>query len=84
MGRRVRDLALFDLAISSKLRGCDLVSPRVSDSLKKGKFTSIEYRRIQPIGGGVALTAGVNRIWYEADSAKFHGTGIRLGLTFQP
>ena len=28
---RVRDLALFDLAIDSKLRGCDLVAIRVSD-----------------------------------------------------
>jgi integrase len=29
--RRIRDLALFDLAIDSKLRGCDLVALRVSD-----------------------------------------------------
>lgn len=29
--RAVRDLALFNLAIDSKLRGCDLVSPRVRD-----------------------------------------------------
>jgi hypothetical protein len=26
--RRTRDLALFNLAIDSKLRGCDLVVPR--------------------------------------------------------
>jgi integrase len=30
---RYRDLALFDLALDSKLRGCDLVSLRVSDVL---------------------------------------------------
>jgi len=29
--RRSRDLALFNLAIDSKLRGCDLVLPRVND-----------------------------------------------------
>lgn len=29
--RRVRDLALFDLGIDSKLRACDLVRPKVSD-----------------------------------------------------
>jgi integrase len=29
--RRTRDLALFNLAIDSKLRGCDLVALRVSD-----------------------------------------------------
>ena len=31
VGRRARDLALFDLALDSKLRGCDLVRLRVSD-----------------------------------------------------
>ncbi len=31
MGSRVRDLALFNLAIDSKLRSCDLVKLRVSD-----------------------------------------------------
>jgi len=30
-GRRIRDLALFNLAIDSKLRGCDLVDLRVRD-----------------------------------------------------
>ena len=29
--RRTRDLALFNLAIDSKLRGCDLVALRVDD-----------------------------------------------------
>jgi len=29
--QRIRDLAMFDLAIDSKLRGCDLVSLRVDD-----------------------------------------------------
>ena len=28
---RIRDLALFDLAIDSKLRGCDLVALRIAD-----------------------------------------------------
>ncbi|HKC03974.1 MAG TPA: hypothetical protein VKC17_11820 [Sphingomicrobium sp.] len=50
---------------------------------EKGKYNNIEYRRVQPIGGGVGSMVGVNRIWYEADSAKFHGTGVRVGLTFE-
>jgi len=29
--KRFRDLALFNLAIDSKLRGCDLVGLRISD-----------------------------------------------------
>jgi integrase len=34
--RRIRDLALFDLAIDSKLRGCDLVALRVDDVAPNG------------------------------------------------
>lgn len=36
LSRRVRDLALFNLAIDSKLRGCDLVSLRVGDVAPHG------------------------------------------------
>jgi integrase len=31
LGKRIRDLAMFNLAIDSKLRGCDLVNLRVQD-----------------------------------------------------
>jgi len=34
--RRVRDLALFNLAIDSKLRGCDIVAVRVDDVAPNG------------------------------------------------
>jgi hypothetical protein len=33
--RRTRDLALFNLAIDSKLRGCDLVALRVDDVARR-------------------------------------------------
>ena len=33
---RIRDLALFNLAIDSKLRGCDLVCLRVTDVAQTG------------------------------------------------
>ncbi len=36
VGCRLRDLALFDLALDSKLRGCDLVRLMVSDLLSPG------------------------------------------------
>jgi integrase len=36
MERRVRDLALFNLAIDSKLRGCDLVALKVDDIAPSG------------------------------------------------
>jgi len=34
--RRLRDLALFNLAIDSKLRGCDVVAVRVDDVAPNG------------------------------------------------
>jgi len=34
--RRLRDLALFDIALDSKLRGCDVVSLRLPDVLASG------------------------------------------------
>lgn len=40
LGHKVRDLALFNLAIDSKLRACDLVKLRVSDVSHGGQMTS--------------------------------------------
>ena len=37
-GRRLRDRALFDLAIDSKLRGCDLVRMKIGDLVSGGQF----------------------------------------------
>jgi hypothetical protein len=37
MKRRKRDLAMFNLAIDSKLRSCDLVSLRVDDIASGGR-----------------------------------------------
>src|SRR3954462_8534710 len=34
---RLRDRALFDLAIDSKLRGCDLVKVRIGDLVSRGR-----------------------------------------------
>ena len=36
VGHRLRDLALFNLAIDSKLRGCDVVTIRVEDVAAHG------------------------------------------------
>ena len=40
MDNNVRDLALFNLALDSKLRGCDLVRLRVSDVTHSGRVMS--------------------------------------------
>ena len=36
LGRRIRDLALFNLAIDGKLRGCDLMALKVDDVAAAG------------------------------------------------
>jgi hypothetical protein len=41
MNRRKRDLAMFNLAIDSKLRGCDLVSLRVDDVASGGRVRDL-------------------------------------------
>ena len=40
LARRARDMALFNLAIDSKLRGCDLVSLRVRDIVQGQRVAS--------------------------------------------
>jgi integrase len=51
--RRVRDRALFDLAIDSKLRGCDLVKIRIGDLMSAGSFrdraTVIQQKTGRPV-----------------------------------
>ena len=38
--RRLRDRAMFDLAIDSKLRGCDVVKVRIGDLVSGGRVRS--------------------------------------------
>ncbi len=40
LGNRIRELALFNLAIDSKLRGCDLVKLKVSDISQRNHIAS--------------------------------------------
>src|ERR1051325_11585368 len=40
LARKTRDLALFNLGIDSKLRGCDLVALRVCDVAQGGRVAS--------------------------------------------
>ena len=51
--RRKRDLAMFNLAIDSKLRGCDLVSLRVDDIAVGGhvrdRATIIQHKTSRPV-----------------------------------
>jgi integrase len=51
--RRVRDLALFDVALDSKLRGCDVVSLRLGDIIAAGalrrRATIIQQKTGRPV-----------------------------------
>jgi hypothetical protein len=48
---RKRDLALFNLAIDSKLRGCDLVAVRVDDVAPSGyRWIARPFGRRRPDG----------------------------------
>ncbi len=51
--RRLRDLALFDLAIDSKLRGCDLVRLKIGDlvvnATARHRATVIQKKTGQPV-----------------------------------
>jgi hypothetical protein len=38
--RRLRDRAMFDLAIDSKLRGCDIVKIKIGDLVSGGRIRS--------------------------------------------
>lgn len=52
-GRRTRDLALFNLAIDSKLGACDLVKLRVADVANAGTISSravvLQQKTGQPV-----------------------------------
>jgi len=51
--KRIRDRALFDLAIDSKLRGCDLVKMRIGDLVSGGSLrnraTVIQQKTGKPV-----------------------------------
>jgi len=51
--RRVRDLALFDIALDSKLRGCDVVALRLVDIMAAGalkrRATIIQQKTGRPV-----------------------------------
>ena len=51
--RRVRDLALFDIALDSKLRGCDVVALRLADIMAAGalrrRATVIQQKTSRPV-----------------------------------
>jgi hypothetical protein len=66
--RRTRDLAMFNLAIDSKLRGCDLVALRVGDVAPNGvrgrpsHRPAEENRPARSVRADRGHTSGVGRL----------------------
>jgi len=68
---RLRDRAMFDLAIDSKLRGCDLVKVKIGDLVSGGRVRSraiviqqktgqpVQFERLEP--GRVSMLAWLER-----------------------
>ncbi|MCP1232280.1 tyrosine-type recombinase/integrase [Acetobacter indonesiensis] len=68
--QRVRDRALFDLALDSKLRGCDLVSLRIGDIVTSGQVrhraTVVQQKTRRPVQFEITETARESvRAWLE-------------------
>ena len=64
--RRTRDLGLFNLAIDSKLRGCDLVALRVNDVAPNGyaadRANVCQRKTSRPVRGNGGNAAGTGRL----------------------
>jgi integrase len=87
--RRVRDRALFDLAIDSKLRGCDIVKIRIGDIVSGGcirnRATVIQQKTGRPVQfelmatARASLTAWLERRGGSADDYAFPSRVDYLG-----
>ena len=79
--KRIRDLALFNLAIDSKLRGCDLVRLRVGDVTQGGKILNramvMQRKTGQPVKFEIteqtreAVSAWINKSGSRAEDYLF-------------
>lgn len=59
--RRLRDRALFDLAIDSKLRGCDLVRMKIGDIVSGGADPSTRNRDAAENGSACSIRTASRR-----------------------
>lgn len=87
--RRLRDRALFDLAIDSKLRGCDLVKIKIGDIVSRGSIrnrsTVIQQKTGKPVQFEImtearkSLTAWLDRRGWNVDNFVFPSRVDYLG-----
>ena len=72
---RLRDRALFDLAIDSKLRGCDLVKVRIGDLVSGGRVRNramviqqktkrpVQFELLEPARSSLLAWLELERLW---------------------
>ena len=82
---RLRDRALFDLAIDSKLRGCDLVEIRIGDlvagSEMRRRATAVQQKTHRSVQ--FELTGDIDSSEEEVQSATIHSQAHRPRWSFQ-
>ena len=79
---RTRDLALFNLAIDSKLRGCDLVSLRVDDVAPNGY--AIDRANVRQIKTGRPVRFELTDVTRQAVDDYLRATGRKPGQCLFP
>ena len=82
--RRLRDRAMFDLAIDSKLRGCDVVKVRIGDLVSGGQVRTRAIVVQQKTGRPVQfelLEASAAACWpgSNAEAARLTNSSFRAG-----
>ena len=80
---RVRDLALFDLGIDSKLRGCDLVKFRVRDICHGDRISSraivMQQKTSMPVQFEITeATRGAVAAWIQKAAIRRLGEWVRV------
>lgn len=75
--KRLRDRALFDLAIDSKLRGCDLVKLRIGDLVSGGhirnRATVIQQKTSRPVQFEIMTeTRSTLERWFERRGGRLN------------
>lgn len=81
-GHRSRDLALFNLAIDSRLRACDLVKLRVSDVAHDGQIASRALVMQQKTGR--PLQFEITQLAWEAVQAWITYADVKTRASFSP
>ena len=87
--QRLRDRAMFDVAIDSKLRGCDVVKVRIGDVVSGGRVRDraiiVQQKTKRPVQFELMDTARKTmRAWLERRGERTTTTSFRAGTTTWP